>query len=277
MSVMPEQAAEIIRQAKPDFKPQVAIVLGSGLGRLAEQITDATSIAYHDIPGYPVSTVVGHSGQMILGYLESVPVVCLQGRPHRYEGTEAAVFKTFVRTLKLLGCEIFLATNASGSLRKEVGPGSLVLIKDHINMQGFNPLIGENQEEFGERFFPLDNSYDFKLREQFQTAAKQLGIALNEGVYLSVLGPNYETAAEIRAFQALGADVVGMSTVPEVLVARHCGLRVAVLSTITNLGTGLTTVSHSHEAVCKAADLATDKLCQLISKFLTGLESDSKA
>lgn len=264
-------AAEKIRQQVPSFKPTIGIVLGSGLGSFAEQLDDAVTISYDDLPGFPKLTVHGHGGNLVLGYLYGVGVVCLQGRAHSYEGDNNDTVKTYVRTLRLLGCTHFMATNASGSLREDVGPGELMLITDHINMQPGNPLVGPNDDEFGPRFFPLDNAYDQGMREKLLQIAHKENIALNQGVYLSVLGPNYETAAEIRAFRIMGADAVGMSTVPEVLVANHCGMKVAVIATITNYATGLSRTSHSHEAVVLMASKAAEKLNRLVKQFIAEL------
>lgn len=269
------KAANFIKHKAPNFHPKVAIVLGSGQGPLVEAIQHPIHIDFTELAGFPQRAVVGQQMQLILGMLNEVPVVCLQGRPHSYEQNTAAEIKTYVRTLKLLGCEIFLATNASGSLRPEVGPGELVIINDHINFQPSNPLTGPNDNEFGPRFPAMDNAYDEELRFQFHTHAKKLNIHLHEGVYISVLGPSYETAAEIRAFKILGADVIGMSTVPEIIVARHCGLRVAVIATITNLATGLTAESHDHDRVVEVAQRAATKLTQLISAFVSNLQNEN--
>lgn len=265
------RAAAMIKERLPSFKPTIGIVLGSGLGSFAEQLEDAVSFGYDELPGFPVVTVHGHGGHLVAGHLSGVGVVCLQGRAHSYEGLNHEVVKTYVRTLKLLGCDYFFATNASGSLREDVGPGSLMLITDHINLQPGNPLVGLNDEEFGPRFLPLDNAYDASIREKLLMIAHKENIALNQGVYLSVLGPNYETAAEIRAFRILGADAVGMSTVPEVLVANHCSMKVAVIATITNYATGLSCTSHSHEAVVTVAKQAAEKLNILLKRFITEL------
>ncbi|STX51367.1 xanthosine phosphorylase [Legionella busanensis] len=265
------QAAKTIKERCPNFKPTIGVVLGSGLGSFAEQLENAITISYDDLPGFPRLTVYGHKSNLILGYLGGVGVVCLQGRAHSYEGFDYEIVRTYVRTLRLLGCDYFLATNASGSLREDVGPGELMLITDHINMQPGNPLVGPNDDEFGPRFFPLDNAYDLSMREHLLNTAHQEDITLHQGVYLSVLGPNYETAAEIRAFRILGADAVGMSTVPEVLVANHCGMKVAVIATITNYATGLTFCSHSHEAVVLMASKAAEKLNRLVCQFISGL------
>lgn len=265
-------AADHIKKLHPNFKPTLGIVLGSGLGQFAEELEDSVTISYDDLPGFPKLTVHGHGGNLILGYWQGVGVVCLQGRAHTYEGLENyEAVKTYVRTLKLLGCTYFIATNASGSLREDVGPGQLMLITDHINFQPSNPLLGPNDDEFGPRFYPLDNAYDKEMRQDLLALAEKNSIGLAQGVYISVLGPHYETAAEIRAFKLLGADAVGMSTVPEVLVANHCGLKVAVIATITNYATGLAKSSHNHEAVVQMAATAATHLNHLIKEYIKGL------
>jgi xanthosine phosphorylase len=265
-------AAEIIKQRLPSFKPKLGIVLGSGLGDFASELENTVTISYEELPGFPTITVPGHSGTLVLGYLEGVPLVCLKGRAHYYETGNPEAVKTYVRTLKCLGCEYFIATNASGSLNSEVAPGELMLITDHINFQPSNPLVGPNDDEFGPRFLPLDAAYDQGMRDIFLQVAKQEGIKLNQGVYLAVLGPNYETAAEIRAFRLLGADAIGMSTVPEVLVANHCGMKVAVIATISNYATGLSQTAHSHEDVVKTAAQAAEQLTHLVKQFVKSLE-----
>jgi xanthosine phosphorylase len=263
---------ELIKRKKPNFHPKIGIVLGSGLGDLAEHLEDATVISYEELPGFPSIHVYGHKGNLVLGTLCGVEVACLQGRAHTYEGMHNhEAVKTYVRTLKLLGCEYFLATNASGSLNIEVGPGELMLITDHINLQPNNPLIGPNDDSFGPRFFPLDNAYDVSMRQKLLAVALEEDIPLHQGVYLSVIGPNYETTAEIKAFRIWGVDAVGMSTVPEVLVANHCGLKVAVIATITNYATGLSPTSHDHLEVVHTAAQAGKKLVHLVKRFVTQL------
>jgi xanthosine phosphorylase len=265
-------AYEHIQKLYPNFSPIVGIVLGSGLGQFAEELEDKKIIDFDELPGFPKLTVKGHGGKLILGYLGSIAVVCLQGRAHTYEGLENyETVKTYVRTLKLLGCKYFIATNASGSLNDQVGPGELMLITDHINFQPSNPLIGPNDDEFGPRFYPLDNAYDKDMRARLLDTAHKLSIDLHQGVYISVLGPHYETAAEIRAFRLLGADAVGMSTVPEVLVANHCGMKVAVIATITNYATGLATTSHNHDEVVKMAAKAANRLNSLVKHYILEL------
>lgn len=260
-----------IRQHFPDFRPQVGIILGSGLGGFADHLENKQYLPYDQIPGFPVLTVHGHAGNLILGELHGIKMACLQGRVHRYEGDNYHIVKNYVRTLRLLGCDYFIATNASGSLQETMPPGELMLVTDHINLQPANPLIGPNDDEFGPRFFPLDNAYDKDMRKTFAAIAEKEGITLHQGTYLSVIGPNYETAAEIRAFRLLGADAVGMSTVPEVLVANHCGMKVAVIATITNYATGLDNVSHCHHAVVNMAEKSAEQLSRLVKHFISTL------
>jgi xanthosine phosphorylase len=266
------QAAEYIKEHYPTINPKIGIVLGSGLGGFADALENKITIPYELLPGFPQLTVHGHESNMIIGQLNGVTVICLQGRSHLYEGSDANEHvKTYVRTLKLLGCSYFLATNAAGSLREDVGPGELMIISDHINFQANNPLAGPNDDEFGPRFFPLDNAYDVDVRQKLLTTAHKNDISIHQGVYISVLGPNYETAAEIKAFRILGADAVGMSTVPEVLVANHCGMKVGVISIITNYATGLASTSHNHDAVVMMASRAAEKLVQLLKAFIVEL------
>jgi len=259
-------AAEIITKRIANFKPKMAIVLGSGLGKVADEILNSVVIPYDELPCFNVSHVEGHRGQLRFGMLNNVPVVCLEGRTHPYEGGNALeVVKNIIYTLKLIGCEILFTTNAVGSLNAEIGPGSLMLIKDHINFTFSNILIGRNDERFGDRFISMVNAYDNDLRNKVLNVAKQLGISISEGVYLATSGPSFETPAEIKAFKILGADTVGMSTVPEVIAARHCGIRVVSVSAITNLAAGLSRETLSpHDETLKGAALSIDKLATLI-------------
>ena len=273
----PFEAAEVIKARKPGFAPRAALILGSGLGVLAEQMTDAVSISYADLPGFPISTVHGHAGELVLGNLAGVPVVCMKGRGHFYDGYGASVMTSAVRTFKLIGCEMLLVTNAAGSLRPEVDAGSVVVLNDHINLLPGSPMAGPNDERFGPRFFSMANAYDADLRAMIKETAASKGITLHEGVYLACPGPNFETAAEIRAFKALGADVVGMSVVPEVISARHCGLKVAGISAITNLAEGLTPFPLSHEQTLKYAAIAAKDLVTLIHSFIERLGSTPRS
>ena len=267
----PFEAADLIRARKPGFSPRVALILGSGLGVLAEQMTDAVSINFDALPGFPISTVHGHAGELILGTLAGVDVVCMKGRGHFYEGYGMGVMTSAVRTLKLLGCEMLFVTNAAGSLRPEVDAGSLVVLLDHINLLPGTPMVGANDERFGPRFFSMANCYDSGLREQVKQSAAANAITLHEGVFVACPGPNFETAAEIRMMTRMGADVVGMSVVPEVIAARHCGLLVACVSVITNLAEGMSPFPLSHEQTLKYAAIGAKDLVTLILAFLAGV------
>jgi xanthosine phosphorylase len=268
----PQKIAKSILANYPEsFTPKVGIVLGSGLGHFTDFLEKKITIPYQQIPDFPNPTVKGHHGELVLGYCENVPIVCLKGRVHLYEGINSNYIKTYVRTLKCLGCEYFIATNASGSLEPNMPPGEIMLITDHINFMPINPLVGPNDDEFGPRFLPVDNAYDADLQQLLINAAEASSIKLHRGVYFAVQGPQYETAAEIKAFRILGADAVGMSTVPEVLVAHHAGMKVGALATITNYATGLSKVSHDHNEVVAVAEKASCKLQQIIQQFLRNL------
>ena len=243
-----DASASMIRAALGNLAPGVAVVLGSGLGGLAGRIEAQAKIPYRDLPGFPVLSVQGHAGEVIAGRLGGAPVIALSGRKHFYEGADPYALKTMIRAMKGAGVKTLLLSNAAGSLRGHIGVSELMLITDHINLMGFNPLTGPNDDAFGPRFFPMGDAWDWAAREKIKEAAQKSGIRLHEGVYAGVLGPSFETPAEIRMMQGLGADAVGMSTVPECLVARHCGLKVAGISCITNMGAGLSDehLSHSH-------------------------------
>ncbi len=273
----PFEAADIIRAKKPGFTPRVALILGSGLGVLAEQMTDAVSIGFDSLPGFPISTVHGHDGELVLGTLSGVPVVCMKGRGHFYEGYGVGVMTSAVRTLKLLGCEMLFVTNAAGSLRTEVDAGSLVMLTDHINFLPGTPMVGPNDDRFGPRFFSMANAYDSDIRDIITSTATDKGITLHEGVYVAYPGPNFETAAEIRMMKTLGADVVGMSCVPEVVSARHCGLKVAGVSVITNLAEGMSPFALSHEQTLKYAAIGAKDLVALIPAFLERFGATARA
>ena len=251
--------------------PRLGIVLGSGLGAVAEALEDAVTIPYTELPDFPAPSVHGHAGALALGTLNGLPVACLQGRRHVYEGGDPGAMRGPVRALKAAGAEALLVTNAAGSLNAEVGPGSLMAISDHINMLGVNPLTGPNDDAIGPRFPSLRDAYDPELRSILHAAADQLGIALADGVYLATAGPSFETPAEIRAFRTLGADAVGMSTVPEVILARHAGLRVAAVSAITNLAEGMGGEELSHEQTLRYANQAAGDLSRLIIEFCARL------
>jgi xanthosine phosphorylase len=263
--------AAAVMTDRAGVRPHVGVVLGSGLGAVADAVADPTVIDYADLPGFPRPTVAGHGGRAVLGQVGGVPVAVLQGRAHVYEGGDLDAIRIPVRALRAAGAELIVLTNAAGSLRPEVGPGSLMLITDHINLTGVNVLAGPNDEEIGPRFPSLRDAYDPELREQLRAAADELGTELAEGVYLAVAGPAFETPAEIRAFGVLGADAVGMSTVHETAVARHCGLRVAAVSAITNLAEGMSPEPLSHEQTLRDAQVAAKALAPLLVRFVERL------
>lgn len=265
------KSAQIIQDRLNNIKIDVGIVCGSGLGDLAQTLKDPICFNYQELCGFPKLTVEGHFGQLVIGRWGDKTICLLKGRKHFYEGVDLEAVKTYVRTLKLLGSQIFIATNASGSLRKDLSPGSLMIIRDHINLQGINPLLGPNDEKFGPRFPSMANAYDAELRDTFCKSADKLNLAISQGVYVSVLGPCFETAAEIKAYQLLGGDAVGMSTAAEVIVARHCGMRVAAIATITNWGTGLFAVHHDHKSVLAVANQMGDKLGLLLQETTASL------
>lgn len=234
-------------QGKGLENPEIGLILGSGLGELADAIENAIVIDYSDIPNWGQSTVVGHAGKLVYGDLAGRKVIALQGRFHFYEGNAMEVVTFPVRVMKALGCEGIIVTNAAGGIG--YGPGTLMLITDHINMTGQNPLIGHNLDEFGPRFPDMSNAYTKAYQEVAHQVASDLGVALEEGVYLGVTGPCYETPAEIRTFKTLGAHAVGMSTVPEVIVAAHSGLKVLGISAITNFAAGFQSELNHEEVV----------------------------
>lgn len=260
-------AAAIIQARAPGFRPRVGVVLGSGLGDFAAQAEPVAAIDYADLPGFPQPGVHGHAGRLVLGHVGGTTVAILAGRAHYYEHGDAAAMKPAIRALKEIGCEALVLTNAAGSLRPESPPGSLMLIADHINFTGQSPLFGETGNS---RFFDMAAAYDPALRARLRDIAARRGIVLGEGVYIWFCGPSFETPAEIRAAKTLGADAVGMSTVPEVILARHLGMKVAALSVITNMAAGMGNVALSHEQTLAAAKLATGNATVLLKDFLGG-------
>ncbi|VTS27516.1 purine nucleoside phosphorylase [Streptococcus pseudoporcinus] len=236
--------------------PEFGLILGSGLGELANEIENAIVIDYNDIPNWGKSTVVGHAGKLVYGDLSGRKVIALQGRFHFYEGNPLEVVTFPVRVMKALGCEGVIVTNAAGGIG--YGPGTLMAITDHINMTGNNPLMGENLEEFGPRFPDMSDAYTVEYRQKANKVAESLGIKLEGGVYIGVTGPTYETPAEIRAFKMMGADAVGMSTVPEVIVAAHSGMKVLGISAITNFAAGFQTELNHEEVVTVTEHIKED-------------------
>ena len=241
-------AADYIRSLTP-LAPRLGIILGSGLGNFAAQVEDPTAIPYAEIPHFPQSTVEGHSGRLVLGHIAGVPVAVMQGRVHAYEGYPLSEVTFPTRVLGLLGCKSLIVTNAAGGINTSYQQGSLVAISDHINLTGANAALGPNESNFGPRFFDMTAAYSPQLRALAQAEAAKQNIPLAEGVYLAVLGPSYETPAEIRAFRTLGADLVGMSTVHEVIIARHMGIEILGLSLVTNMAAGVLDEAINHEEV----------------------------
>jgi xanthosine phosphorylase len=265
------QAAAKITAALGGLKPKIAIILGSGLGGLAAKVEAPVILAYKDLPGFPVLTVAGHAGQLIIGRLNGVPVIVLNGRKHFYETSDAYPLKVMIRSMKAAGVETLFLSNAAGSLRAHIKVSELMLITDHINFLGLNPLVGPNDETFGPRFFPMADAWDPALGAKLKAVAQQQGVTLHQGVYVAFRGPSFETPAEIRMAQGWGGDAVGMSSVPDCLIARHCGLKVAGVSCITNMGAGLSDekLSHAHtlENAAKGAG-AFEKLVLAAVKVL---------
>jgi inosine/guanosine/xanthosine phosphorylase family protein len=251
--------------------PRIALVLGSGLGLFADALSDAVAIPYSDIPGYPASTVQGHAGRLVIGRSGEVPIACMQGRLHPYEGHAPSEIALPIRTLKRLGAEILILTSAAGGV--ELGPGALMIVSDHINFTGLNPLAGPNDESIGPRFVDMSEAYDPALRRELQAAAKEVEVPVRSGVYLQALGPSFETPAEVAAFAHLGADAVGMSTALETLVARHCGLRVAALAVITNRAAGRSPNLLSHAETLTEAGKAYDRVSRLLARFFERVSS----
>lgn len=247
------------------------LILGSGLGEYAESLSNKRYLYYADIPGFPCSDVVGHKSRFVIGEKFGKTFVIMQGRFHYYEGFPQSILSVGVRALKRLGIENLLVTNAAGGVNTSYHAGSLMLISDHINMSGSNPLIGKNLSDFGPRFPDLSNAYDAKLRTALKSLAGENGIALEEGVYLMMPGPCYETPAEIRMARAIGADAVGMSTVPEVITAAHCGMKTIGISLITNMAAGVLDKPLSHEEVTETANLAAKSFSRLVDLILERL------
>jgi purine-nucleoside phosphorylase len=271
-----QHAANAVRARVGDawVPPACAIVLGSGLGGLAQRVTNAVRIPFADIPGFPTATVVGHAGELIVGTLREVPVVMLAGRLHLYEGHDPALAALPVRVLHALGAPVYLASNAAGGINRAFSPGDVMLITDHLNLMARNPLIGPLVS--GDTRFPdMTAAYDPELQQQLRNAAIATQLTLREGVYAAVLGPSFETPAEVRMLGLLGADAVGMSTVPEVIVARVLGMRVAALSLITNVAAGLSGDTLNHEEVLHVGREAADRVEQLVSTFVERLHGAS--
>ncbi len=264
-----ELSAALVTAKLGARKPKIAIILGSGLGGLGDKVMDAVKIPYTELPGFPTLTIVGHSGELIAGKLNGVDVIALKGRKHFYETDDPYPLKTMIRTLKAVGIETLFVSNAAGSLRADIGVSELMMISDHINYMGMNPLVGANDEDFGPRFVPLTDAWDVDLRNKLKTAAKNINITLHEGVYIAFRGPTFETPAEIRMAKTMGADAVGMSSVPDCIIARHCGMKVVGCSCITNMGAGLSDEKISHAHTLENAGRGAANFEKLVQEFVT--------
>lgn len=262
------QAANAFIQEKIDIKPGFGLVLGSGLGALAEQVENAVRIPYDEIPYFPTSTVEGHAGELVIGLLEEKPVLVLGGRFHYYEGYSMNQVVFPIRCMKMLGIDNLIVTNAAGSVDKELTPGTLMLIRDHIKMVTDTPLRGENLDDFGPRFNDMSDPYTKQIRDLAKSCAADQGIALSEGVYCYMPGPSYETASEVKMLNLVGGNAVGMSTVPEVITASHAGMRVMGLSCITNMATGILDQPLTHDEVKETAEQVREAFSKLILTIL---------
>ena len=251
---------------KIDFKPEIAIVLGSGLGAFGDQIQVEQTLSYHDLEGFPVSTVKGHKGQFLFGYIGEVPVVLMQGRVHFYEGYTISDVVLPIRLMKLMGAHTLFLTNASGGLNPAFHPGSLMMLTDQVSLFAPNPLIGENIEELGTRFPDMSQVYDLELQKILMDTAKENDIELFEGVYAQLTGPSFESPAEIRMLGKLGVDAVGMSTVVEAIAANHMGMRICCVSCISNMAAGISENPLTHEEVQEAADQAAPQFEKLVKE-----------
>jgi len=263
-----DEAAKFI-SSKSSLRPALGLVLGSGLGAFAKSLERATVIPYKDIPHFPESTAVGHRGELVLGHSAQTPIAVMAGRVHYYEGYtwEQVVFP--VRVLGRLGVKILVLTNAAGSVNTNYKPGELMVIEDHINFMGSNPMIGPNEEGLGQRFFDMSEAYDPKLREIAEKACWKVGVPVRKGIYIAFTGPSYETPAEIKMARSMGADAVGMSTVPEVIAARHLGIRVLGISCITNMAAGVLKKKLDHKEVLEVGERVKTGLMDVLSRIVS--------
>ena len=267
-----EHAARVIR-ARTKLEPRIALVLGSGLGAFADDFEEAVGIPYEEIPGFVSSTAQGHAGRLVIGKVDTVPVVAMQGRVHYYEGYSLEEVTFPVRTFKLLGVKTLILTNASGGISVQLNQGTLMVISDHVNLMGDNPLRGPNDERFGPRFPDMSAVYSRELQEMVIEEANEIGVEVRRGIYGALSGPSYETPAEIHLLRNLGADAVGMSTVPEAIVARHMDLEVLGISCITNMAAGISDEPINHEEVIATGDRVRETFAQLLRRVVGRVHS----
>ena len=263
-----KEAKDFLESKLDGFKPEVALVVGSGLGGITQSVTKPVTIPYADIPNFPKPTVAGHAGQMVFGELAGKKLLVLNGRFHFYEGRPPAEITYPIHVVDALGVKVLIVTNAAGGINPQYKPGDLMVIEDHINFMGINPLIGGINGEGGVKFTDMSQAYSTRLREKLDGAAEKLQISIWRGVYLATTGPNYETPAEIKAFAWIGADAVGMSTVPEVILARYHNIEVAGISCITNLAAGISSRKLSHDEVLEVGHATQEKLTKLLTEFI---------
>jgi purine-nucleoside phosphorylase len=268
---MTAEAIASLKARTAERRPRIAVVLGSGLGAFADELSNRLEVPYSEVPGWPVSTAVGHAGRLVFGNLGALEIVAMAGRVHLYEGYSPQQVTFGVRVLARLGVSSMVFTNAAGGINLKLGRGGLVLISDHINLQGSNPLAGPNDDSLGPRFPDMSEAYSARYRDIARQAGQELGIELSEGVYAAMLGPSYETPAEIRYLRAIGADLVGMSTVPEVIVANHMGVRVLGISCVTNMAAGILPQRIQHEEVLETGAMVRDTLVRLLKTVLPRL------
>jgi len=275
-----ESASMVIRMQlsqKPQLgQPEIAVVLGSGLGEFADELTDSVVIPYSDIPNFPRSTAIGHAGRLVVGKINGLTIAAMQGRVHQYEGYSSREAGFPIRVLGRMGIKSLVVTNAAGGINSAYSQGGLVLIGDHINLQGNNPLNGPNDERFGGRFPDMSEVYRRSYRRLAMDAARELGIDLKEGVYAALCGPSYETPAEIRYLRTIGADLVGMSTVPEVIVARHMGIHVLAISCVTNMAAGMVEGEINHEEVLETGKRVRKTFVALLTAILPKIAAELK-
>lgn len=266
-----EHAARTIRSRAPADEARIALILGSGLGAFANEFESATAIPYDEIPGFAVSTAEGHAGQLVIGKVDQVPVIAMQGRVHYYEGYSLEQVTFPIRVFNLLGVKTLVLTNAAGGIDAELSQGALMIISDHLNLMGDNPLLGPNDERFGPRFPDMTEVYSRELQEHVVDVARELGIEVRRGIYAALAGPSYETPAEIHMLRTFGADAVGMSTVPEAIVARHMGIKVLGVSCITNLAAGISDEPINHEEVIETGHRVRETFAQLLRRVIVSM------
>ncbi len=268
------ESAKVFLEKSNNIKPDIAVILGSGLTNFFDNENISLTISYESLPDFPQPTVKGHAGKLVLGKIGEKNIACMYGRSHIYEGHEPQLLANPIRVLKDIGCKLLIVTNAAGSLDQNMPAGSLMVITDHINWSGFNPLIGLNADEYGPRFNDMSDGYSNKYRSKLLDVAKKTNQKLFEGIYCMYSGPNFETPAEIKALKVIGGNAVGMSTVPEVLVANHCGIPVVAISVITNLAAGMNKTKLSHQETLENAALAESHILNLIKNFIQDVNLD---